>query len=206
MCTAIRRGDRAELGAFRNLSTPHGFLDLPRPLDGVKRAGEHCENTVSGRLDHPAVVSLGARTDYIAKQGHPPSVSARLIFRHQDRIADDIHEGDRCQSPLVSRRGTRKRRRGGHFTPHEAVTVDFPVLSHGSARPFPKRPSDRRGLRRIDHRGARTQHSVGVSATFQHCFVTPLGHAAGQVATRAQPKMLTGHPRQTCGRQIIWPI
>ena len=61
------QGDRAELGAFRNLSTPYGFLDLPRPLDGVKRAGEHCENTVSGRLDHPAVVSLGARTDYIAK-------------------------------------------------------------------------------------------------------------------------------------------
>jgi len=42
-------------------------------------------------------MSLGTRADYIAKQRHPAPMGARLVFGHQDRIADDIHESDCCQ-------------------------------------------------------------------------------------------------------------
>ena len=97
MWTAIRRAIGRSPAPSGDLGVLHSFLELARPLDSVERTRELGENAVSGRLDHPAAISLGARADYIAKQRHPPPVSARLIFGHQDRIADDIHESDCCQ-------------------------------------------------------------------------------------------------------------
>src|SRR6266446_1598538 len=78
------QSDLAQLSVFGNLGALHSFLELARPLDSVERTRELGENAVSGRLDHPAVMSLGTRADYIGKQNHPAPMGARLVFGHQD--------------------------------------------------------------------------------------------------------------------------
>ena len=96
----------------------NGFLDLARPLHCIQRAGKLREHAVASRFDDASPMPFGARTDDIREQRHPALVGPRLVFRHEDRIAGDIGECDRGESPgtaAISGRSSRYGRRGGHL-------------------------------------------------------------------------------------------
>jgi hypothetical protein len=75
-------------------------LHLPSPLDRIVRTRKLDEDTVSGRLYQGPTVLLRLRGDHLAQNRHPALASARLITRHQDRVADDVDEGDCSESPI----------------------------------------------------------------------------------------------------------
>jgi hypothetical protein len=81
-------------------------LHLPRPLDRVMRTRKLNENAVSGRLHHRPMEPFGLRRDHLAQYPHPAPVSARFVIRHQDRVANDVDEGDSGKAPIFKPSGT----------------------------------------------------------------------------------------------------
>jgi hypothetical protein len=88
---------RAQPGAFRNLRSMRGLLDLARPPHCIERTWKLGEDTVPSRFDHPSTVFLGNGPDYLGEQGHPAPMGARLVLGHQYGVANDIRERYRRQ-------------------------------------------------------------------------------------------------------------
>ena len=72
----------------------HGALHLTRPVDGVESTCEFDQDPVARRLDQLAVVPVQLRPDHLVEDGHPALVGARLVTRHENRIAHNVDEGD----------------------------------------------------------------------------------------------------------------
>ncbi len=72
-------------------------LDVLRPFDRVKCAGEFDKNSISSQFDQSATVLRDTRTDDLVENLHPATVRTVLVAGHQDGVTNDVHERDSRQ-------------------------------------------------------------------------------------------------------------
>jgi hypothetical protein len=98
--------DRCAFMIVFNLPRNDLPLHLPSPFDRVMRTRKLDKNAVSGGLYQGPMELLGLRRDHLAQYPHPALVSACFVIRHQDRVANDVDEGDGGKSPIRKPFGT----------------------------------------------------------------------------------------------------
>ena len=75
----------------------HALLQLDRAADGVDHTGELDQRAVAHELDDAAVVLGDLRLDEVPAQGLERGERARLVGRHEPRVADDVRSEYRRQ-------------------------------------------------------------------------------------------------------------
>jgi hypothetical protein len=100
MWTAIRSDSD---GKTSSAACVRSLLHLDRPTHGIEGAGKLGQHAVARRLHDFAAMKRSVRADDVGEHGHPALVGARLVASHQDRIADDVDEGDGREPALHAR-------------------------------------------------------------------------------------------------------
>src|SRR5258705_918300 len=109
----------------------HRPLDLLRPLNRVESTRKFGQNSITCRLHDLAAVANCLGTDDLVENGHPALMGSRFVACHQDRVADNVNEGD-CRQPTVHARGVFAVGRGTwhvDFAPHATVTRNYQLCT-----------------------------------------------------------------------------